>query len=326
MADSNARQQPEACPWEGQQDPFAGATGLLTRVGGTPLVKLRRVGRDRLGTAVELFLKLESFNPSGSVKARAALAIVLDARRRGLLRDGVTLLDASSGNTGIAYALISATLGYPLCLCLPANASIERKRLLRAYGVEVVETDPLEGSDGAILEARRRAAEQPDRYCYLDQYNNPWNWRAHYASTGPELWRQTDGGITHLVASLGTSGTFVGTARFLRAINPEVRCVAVQPDSPFHGIEGLKHMETSLVPGIWDESSAHQQLAVPTEPALQLVGELAREEGLLVGSSTGAALYAALQLGAELSAGQIVVVSPDSGERYLSEEHLWNRS
>ena len=259
--------------------PFAGAEGLLSRVGDTPLVTLQRLPYPRISAGVEISLKLESFNPSGSVKARAALAMILDARRRGLLADGVTLLDASSGNTGIAYAMIAASLGYRLCLCLPANASSERKTILRAHGAQVIETDPLEGSDGAILEARRLAAAHPDRYCYLDQYNNHWNWRAHYGSTGPELWQQTDEQVTHFVAALGTSGTFMGTSRFLKEMNPSVQCVAVQPDSPFHGIEGLKHMESSLVPGIWDESLADQHIQAPTEASLALVGELARVEG-----------------------------------------------
>ena len=305
--------------------PFAGAKGLLSSVGDTPLVTLQRLPYPRISAGVEISLKLESFNPSGSVKARAALAMVLDARRRGLLREGVTLLDASSGNTGIAYAMIAASLGYRLCLCLPSNASPERKAILRAHGAQVVETDPLEGSDGAILEARRLAAAHPDQYCYLDQYNNHWNWRSHYASTGPEIWQQTGEQVTHFVAALGTSGTFMGTSRFLKEMSPSVQCVAVQPDSPFHGIDGLKHMESSLVPGIWDEQVADQHIEAPTEASLSLVGELARSEGLLVGSSTGAALWAALSVAEGLERGRVVVVSPDSGERYLSEKHLWEQ-
>jgi len=307
------------------QRPFAEAEGLLRRVGNTPLIRLQRLPYPRISSAVEIRLKLESFNPSGSVKARAALAIILDARRRGLLHPGMTLLDASSGNTGIAYAMIAASMGYRLCLCLPANASAERKTILRAHGAEVIETDPLEGSDGAIVEARRLAEAHPEQYCYLDQYNNHWNWRAHYGSTGPELWQQTDGKITHLAAALGTSGTFVGTSRFLKEVQPDVHCVAVQPDSPFHGIEGLKHMETSLVPGIWDERIADEQIAAPTEESLSLVRDLARVEGLLVGSSTGAALWAGLAVAERLKSGLVVVIAPDSGERYLSEKHLWGQ-
>jgi S-sulfo-L-cysteine synthase (O-acetyl-L-serine-dependent) len=305
------------------QRPFAEAEGLLRSVGNTPLVRLRRLPYPRISTGVEIRLKLESFNPSGSVKARAALAMILDARRRGLLHPGVTLLDASSGNTGIAYAMIAASMGYRLCLCLPANASAERKTILRAHGAEVIETDPLEGSDGAIVEARRLAEAHPARYCYLDQYNNHWNWRAHYGSTGPELWKQTSGKITHLVASLGTSGTFVGTSRFLKEVHQDVQCVAVQPDSPFHGLEGLKHMESSLVPGIWDKDVADEGIAAPTEASLALVRDLARVEGLLVGSSTGAALWAGLAVAERLESGLVVVIAPDSGERYLSEQHLW---
>ena len=302
-----------------------GATGLLACVGNTPLVALRRLPYPRIKPDVEIWLKLESFNPSGSVKARAALAMILDAERRDLVREGVTLLDASSGNTGIAYAMIAASMGYRLCLCLPANASAERKTILRAHGAEVIETDPLEGSDGAILEARRLAAAHPDRYCYLDQYNNDCNWRAHYNSTGPELWQQTSGRISHFVATLGTSGTFMGTARYLQQRGADVRCVAVQPDSPFHGIEGLKHMPSSLVPGIWDERLADEHRGAPTEESLALVRALAKTEGLLVGSSSGAALWAALEVAEPLQEGVIVVMAPDSGERYLSEKHVWDQ-
>jgi len=289
------------------------------------LVALRQLPYPRIGEGVEIRLKLESFNPSGSVKARPALAMVLDARRRGVLRQGMTLLDASSGNTGIAYATIAASMGYKLSLCLPANASAERKTILRAHGAEIIETDPLEGSDGAIIEARRLAAAHPDRYVYLDQYNNEFNWRAHYGSTGPELWQQSGGRATHFVASLGTSGTFGGCARFLKERNAAVQCIAVQPDSPFHGIEGLKHMDTSIVPGIYDPSLADRNLGAPTEASQALVRELARSEGLLVGTSTGAALWAALQVGAELDEGLIVVISPDGGDRYLSETQLWEQ-
>ncbi len=304
-------------------DPFAGAEGLLARVGNTPLVPLRRLPYPGVSAGVEIRLKLESYNPSGSVKARPALAMVLEARRRGLLSPGMTLLDASSGNTGIAYAMIAAAMGYRLCLCLPANANVERKTILRAHGAEIIETDPLEGSDGAIVEARRLAAKFPDRYLYLDQYSNDFNWRAHYGSTGPELWQQTDGRITHLVASLGTSGTFVGCTTYLKEQDPGIECVAVQPDSPFHGIEGLKHMETSIMPSIYDARLADRNLGAPTEASQQLVRELALREGLLVGTSTGAALWGALRVAEGLDQALIVVVSPDGGDRYLSEAQLW---
>jgi len=305
--------------------PFAGAQGLLARVGNTPLVALRRLPYPEVSAGVEIRLKLESYNPSGSVKARPALAMVLDARRRGLLSPGMTLLDASSGNTGIAYAMIAAAMGYRLCLCLPANANAERKTILRAHGAEIIETDPLEGSDGAIIEARRLAAEFPERYLYLDQYSNELNWRAHYGSTGPELWQQTEGRLSHLVASLGTSGTFVGSSTYLKEQEPTIECIAVQPDSPFHGIEGLKHMETSIVPSIYDAALADRNLGAPTEASQQLVRDLARQEGLLVGTSTGAALWAALRVARELDHGLVVVISPDGGDRYLSEAQLWEQ-
>lgn len=302
--------------------PFDGATGLLARVGGTPLVRLRRVA-DGLPEGVEVWAKLEGLNPGGSVKDRPALSIVLDALRSGRLRPGLRMLDASSGNTGIAYALIGAQLGYELTLCLPKNANVERQRLLAAYGVEVVHTDPLEGSDGAIRTARELAADT-DRYCYLDQYANDANWLAHYGSTGPEIVEQTGGRVTAFVAGLGTSGTFMGTSRYLKEWNPAVRCVSVQPDSPFHGLEGLKHMETSIVPPIYDPAQADANLGAPTEESLELVRRLAREEGLLVGPSCGAACWAALEVARELNEGVVVTVFPDSGERYLSEDHVWS--
>ena len=304
--------------------PFDGARGQLTRIGDTPLVPLRRITAGLLPDGVEILAKLESLNPGGSVKDRAALAMVLDARRRGLLRDGMTLLDASSGNTGIAYAMIGATFGHGLVLCLPANASAERKAILRAYGVEIVATDPLEGSDGAIVEARRLAAAHPDRYFYIDQYGNPANWKAHYGSTGPEIHAQTGGRVTHFVATLGTSGTFMGTSRYLRERDSRVCCISVQPDSPFHGLEGLKHMETSIVPPIYDPSVADAVVEAPTEESLALVRRLAREEGLLVGPSAGAALWAAIEVARSLDHGVVVTLFPDGGERYLSEDHLWS--
>ena len=303
--------------------PFDGATGMLARIGETPLVRLSGDLVADVATRVEIHAKVESCNPGGSVKDRAALAMVLEARRSGALRPGMTLLDASSGNTGIAYAMIGAALGHPLTLCLPANASAERRAILRAYGVDVVSTDPLEGSDGAIIEARRLAAEQPDRFFYVDQYGNDANWRAHFGSTGPEIWRQTDGRVDAFVATLGTSGTFVGTSRYLKARDPGIRCAAVQPDSPFHGLEGLKHMETSIVPTIYDPDLPDEQLEAPTELCLELTRRLAREQGLLVGPSAGAALWGALELARRMDEGVVVTVFPDGGERYLSEPHVW---
>ena len=308
-------------PTRSSPRPFAGAEGLLARVGNTPLVRLRRIAGLKPG--VEIHAKLEGRNPGGSVKDRAALAMILDARRRGLLGPGMRILDASSGNTGIAYAMIGAVLGHPLTLCLPKNANAERKAMLRAYGAEIVETSPLEGSDGAIRAARALAQRSPERFAYLDQYGNEANWRAHFGSTGPELLEQTGGRITHFVSSLGTSGTFVGTSRFLKEAKPSVRCVSVQPDSPFHGLEGLKHMESSIVPTIYDPDLADVAMAAPTEESLDLVRRLAREEGLLAGPSGGAGLWAALEVARTLTEGVVVTVFPDGGERYLSEPHVF---
>jgi len=302
--------------------PFEGAAGILERIGNTPLVRLCHVASG-LSDDVEVWAKLEGQNPGGSVKDRPALAIVLDAVRTGRLKPGQRMLDASSGNTGIAYAMIGANLGFELTLCLPKNANAERKQILSAYGVEVVETDPLEGSDGAIRKARELAAESPDLYSYLDQYSNENNWKAHFGSTGPEIVQQTGGGVTHFVAALGTSGTFMGTTRFLKQWNPSVRCYSVQPDSPFHGLEGLKHMETSIVPPIYDPALADENLEAPTEESLELVRDLARYDGILIGPSCGAACWAALQVARRLDSGVVVTVFPDSGERYLSEEHIW---
>ncbi|HYN07476.1 MAG TPA: cysteine synthase [Vicinamibacterales bacterium] len=288
--------------------------GIL--VGQTPLVRLRSFEPTPL---VEIYAKLESRNPGGSVKDRAALAMILEGERTGALNPDRILLDATSGNTGIAYAMIAATRGYRVRLCLPSNVTKERTRLLQAFGAELVLTDPMEGSDGAILEARRIHAAEPGRYFYPDQYNNPANWRAHYEGTGPEIAEQTEGRATHFVASLGTSGTFVGTGRRLRQLIPSIRLVSVQPDSPLHGIEGLKHMATAIVPGIYDADLADEQMDVATEEAYRLTRRLAREEGLFVGPSSGAALSACLRVAASIDRGVIVTVFPDGGDRYLSE-------
>lgn len=294
---------------------------LVDLIGNTPLVRLRRIGADRLPPDVELWAKLEWFNPGGSVKDRAAWGIIGDALTR--LRPGQRILDSSSGNTGIAYAMICASLGKELTICLPKNANLERKRTLRAYGAEIVETDPLEGSDGAIRVARRLVAEAPDRYLYVDQYSNEANWRAHEMGTAQEIWRQTEGRVTHWVSALGTTGTFVGTTRGLKRHNAAIHATALQPDGPFHGLEGWKHLETAIVPPIWDPSLVDAHLGVPTEPALALIPRLAREEGLLVGPSGAGAIWGALEVGAWLSRGVVVTLLPDSGSRYLSEEHLW---
>ena len=293
------------------------AADILSRIGNTPLVRLRNIGRERAG--VTLLGKAEWFNPGGSVKDRAAYSIVTAAEQEGLLRPGQTLLDATSGNTGIAYAMIGAAKGYRVKLCVPSNASPGVLKILRAYGAELVLTSPLESSDGAIREARRLIAQAPDRYFYADQYSNAANWQAHYRGTGPEIWEQTGGEITHFVAGLGTSGTLMGTGRYLKERDRRIQGVAVQPDSPLHGLEGLKHMATSIVPGIYDPTFPDRQVEVKTEEAYEMVKRLAKEEGLLAGISSGAALAAGLKIASELDRGTIVMVFPDGGNRYLDE-------
>lgn len=289
---------------------------LFARVGRTPLVELRRV---TAGSGLRVFGKLEAANPGGSVKDRAASAIVAAAIGAGEL-PGKRLLDATSGNTGIAYAMLGAALGFGVSLCVPGSASQERKKILRAYGVELVETDPLEGSDGAIRRARELIAERPDDFYYADQYSNPENPRAHERTTGPEILESLAGlPLDLFVAGLGTSGTFVGTARFLRRASPRTRLVSVEPDSPFHGLEGMKHMASAIVPAIYDASLADARAAVRTEEAHAMTRRLAREEGLLLGPSSGAAVVAALAAGREAGAGTVVAMLPDGGDRYLSD-------
>jgi cysteine synthase B len=293
------------------------ADTLESNIGGTPLIRLRRSARD-LPAEVEVFAKAEHLNPGGSVKDRPALRMILEGVRTGQLRPGMTILDATSGNTGIAYAMIGAARGYPVTLCLPKNASSQRKRILRSFGVDLIETDPLLSSDGAQLVAREMFARQPDKYFYPDQYNNPANWRAHYETTAPEIWEQADGRITHFLAGLGTSGTFVGVARRLKKFNLAIRAISMQPDSPLHGLEGLKHMSTALVPGIYDASVADENVEVATEDAQEMVRRLAREEGLLVGTSSGANVFAAFRLALSLPSGSVVVtILCDGGERYI---------
>ena len=295
---------------------------LLSTIGRTPLLRLERLAPKRPG--VEIYAKAEFQNPGGSVKDRAARAIIEDAVARGRLRPGATILDATSGNTGIAYAMLAAAHGYKLKLCVPENVTRERLRTLRAYGAEVVLTSAMESSDGAICEARRLYQQAPERYFYADQYNNDANWRAHYETTGPEILAQTDGRVTHFVAGLGTSGTFVGTGRRLREYRADIRLISVQPDSPLHGIEGLKHMESAIVPGIYDPVLADEDVRVTTERAHELTRRLAAEEGLLVGASSGAALAAALDVAEREPTAVIVVIFPDSGTRYLTET-FWER-
>ena len=298
----------------------AARASLMAAIGQTPLVRLTTFEPH---AGVEIYAKLEARNPGGSVKDRPALAMILDAERRGRLRRGSggapVLLDATSGNTGIAYAMIAAARGHRVCLCVPANVTSERLSILRAFGAEVVLTDPMETTDGAIIEARGRHARYPGRYCYLDQYSNDANWRSHYETTAVELFRQTDGGITHFVAGLGTTGTFVGTSRRLRELTPGVVCVAVQPDSPLHDLEGLKHLPTAIVPPIWDPTVADDTLAIATEEALALTERLARDAGLFVGPSSGAALAGCLEIARRTARGVIATIFPDGGDRYLSK-------
>ena len=298
--------------------PSALGEGLLQRIGNTPLLRFQRVTRNLAGA--EVLAKAEWLNPGGSVKDRAAANIVADAIRAGKLNNGKTLLDSTSGNTGIAYAMLGAAEGFPVTLCMPENVSPERVRIVRAYGAEIMFTDPAEGSDGALRKARELAAAEPRKYFYADQYSNDANWRAHYHRTAEEIWRQTDGAVTHFVAMLGTSGTFVGTARRLKELSRDVRCISLQPDSPFHGIEGAKHMPTSIVPKIYDATLADQELFISAEDSYAMVKRLAREEGLLVGISAAAAMVGALQM-AEQAARDAVVVTifPDGADRYLSE-------
>ena len=298
-----------------------GAT-LQQRIGNTPLVRLERLSASLDG--VQVLAKAEWANPGGSVKDRAASRIVDEALRSGELGPGKILLDSTSGNTGIAYAMLGAALGIPVTLCVPSNVSAERKLILRAYGARILYTDAGEGSDGAIRKAREIAAAEPERYFYADQYSTSANWRAHYANgTADEIWRQTEGAVTHFVAMLGTSGTFVGTSRRLKELNPRIRCVSLQPDSPFHGIEGAKHMATSIVPAIYDASVADEDRGISTEAAYEMARSLARNEGLLVGVSGAAALAGAMEVARSAPRGSVVVtIFPDSGDKYLSE-HFW---
>jgi cysteine synthase B len=295
-------------------------SGILGQIGNTPLIDLSRFfSRNK---NVQILAKAEWFNPGGSVKDRAAYFMLTQAIQHEELTNGKIILDASSGNTGIGYALVGAALGYKVMICIPKNASPERLKLLKAYGAELVLTDPLEGIDEAILTARKMKADDPDLFYYPDQYSNDGNWKAHYYTTGKEIWNQTRGQVTHFVAGLGTSGTFTGVTRFLKSMNPTVHTVALQPDSPFHGLEGLKHMETSLVPKIYDPELADEMLFISTEESHKLTQELARKEGILVGLSSGAALVGALELSERIEEGIIVAVFPDRGERYLSD-NVW---
>src|SRR5215471_8219737 len=292
----------------------------IDRIGNTPLLRLARIAADLPG--VELLGKAEWLNPGGSIKDRAAANIVAQAQASGKLTSGKILLDSTSGNTGIAYAMIGAAEGIPVTLCMPENVSVERKRILQAYGANIIYTDPGEGSDGAIRVARALHEKHPDLYCYADQYSNDANWQAHYHGTANEIWQQTEGRVTHFVSMLGTSGTFVGTSRRLKELNPNIRCISLQPDSPFHGIEGAKHMATAIVPKIYDASLADQDLGIPTEEAYVMAKRLAREEGLLVGISAAAAVTGCLRVARQLKKDEHAVfftILCDSGDKYLSE-------
>jgi cysteine synthase B len=294
---------------------------VLDLVGNTPLVEVGTV-RDGVPDGVRLFAKLEGFNPGGSVKDRPAKKMIEVGLAEGKLVPGKTILDSTSGNTGIGLAMVGAALGFPVKLVMPENVSVERKKVIRAYGAEIVFSDPLEGSDGAIRLCRQILADDPERYFKPDQYNNPANPLAHYEGTGPEIWRQTEGRITHFVAAIGTSGTIMGTGRYLKERNPAIQVIAAEPEDAFHGLEGLKHMATSIVPGIYHEAELDQKLGIGTDDAYNMVYRLGREEGLIVGQSSGAAWLAALMVARTLTQGTIVVIFPDFGDRYLST-NLW---
>ncbi len=301
------------------------AHDLIGNIGNTPLLRLEKIAAEFPG--IEVYAKAEYFNPGGSVKDRPALNMILEGERSGALTPDKILIYATSGNTGIAYAMIGAARGYRVRLCLPVNASIERKRILKAYGAELVLTPADEGSDGAIRKVREIYSADPERYFYPDQYNNPANWRAHFQTTGPEIIAQTEGRITHFVSLLGTSGTFIGNSRRFREELPRVECISVQPSTGFHGIEGTKHMPASIVPGIYDDKVADRNLWIETEACHKMVKRLAREEGLLVGISGAGNVVAALTVAAELRAqgrtGVIVTILCDGADKYLSE-HFWD--
>lgn len=298
------------------------AASLDDHVGCTPLLPLRRITA-HLPSTVQVLAKAEWFNPSGSIKDRPALSILRTALADGSLSSGKRLLDSTSGNMGIAYATFGAAIGVGVTLALPSNASSERIKILHALGAELILTDPLEGSDGAIRVARELARQEPDRYFYANQYDNPANWKAHYETTGPEILQQTGAEITHFIAGLGTTGTLIGVGRYLSDQNPEIQIIAMQPDSPFHGLEGLKHLPTAITPGIYDSGLPNQVVEIATEDAYDMVRRLAREEGLFVGISSGAAAVAALKVAGQIDRGVVVTVFPDAGYKYLSDDSLW---
>lgn len=290
---------------------------LTNYIGNTPLIELKNISKTVI--PVKIYAKAEWFNPGGSIKDRAAYNMILDGLKSGKLTQSKTILDATSGNTGIAYAMIGASLGFKVTLCLPENAGDIHKKMMKAYGAKLVYTDPMYGTDGAIDKAVKMVKSSPDKYFYVDQYNNEKNWQAHYRGTGPEIIRQTNGTITHFVAGLGSTGTFVGTGRRLKKYNSAIKLISVQPDSPLHGMEGMKHLETALVPGIYDAGLADENIDIPTEKAQEVVRLLGKKEGLLVGNSAGAAMAAALQIAEKLAQGIVVVIFPDAASKYFGQ-------
>jgi S-sulfo-L-cysteine synthase (O-acetyl-L-serine-dependent) len=320
MASLVAQAGRSAGPTAPEQGPLV-SPSVLELIGNTPLVEIQRV-RDGVAPGVRLFGKIEGFNPGGSVKDRPALKMIQEGIRQGRLVPGKTILDSTSGNTGIALAMIGAALGYPVELVMPANVSRERKQMVAAFGARAIFSDPLEGSDGAIRLCREVLAADPERYFKPDQYNNEANPLAHYETTGPEIWRQTEGRVTHFVAGIGTGGTIMGTGRFLKSRDPDLKVIAAEPEDAFHGLEGLKHMASSIVPGIYHEAELDLKLGIATDEAYDMVYRLGREEALLVGQSCGAAYVAALRVARTLREGTIVVLFADFGDRYLST-NLW---
>ncbi|HJU11515.1 MAG TPA: PLP-dependent cysteine synthase family protein [Candidatus Binataceae bacterium] len=302
--------------------PSARARSVLELIGNTPLLEITRLTAGLLRPDVHVYAKLEGFNPGGSVKDRAALKMIEVALARGDLRPGKTILDSSSGNTGIALAMVGSVLGYPVEIVIPGNVSRERKRIIQAFGAKAIFSDPMEGSDGAILLARKLLAANADRYFKPDQYNNEANPLAHFEGTGPEIWRQTNGGITHFLAAIGTGGTIMGTGRYLKSCNPDIKVIAIEPDDAMHGLEGLKHMASSIVPGIYRETELDDKIQVSTDDAYEMVYGLGQLEGILVGQSSGAAMVAALKVARSLRHGCVVTVFPDFGDKYLST-NLW---
>ena len=294
---------------------------ILDLIGNTPLLEIQKISAG-LSPQVKIYAKLEGMNPGGSVKDRPAWRMVQEGLRSGQLRPGKTILDSTSGNTGIALAMIGSVLGYPVELVMPSNVSIERKQIIGAYGAKVTYSDPMEGSDGAIRECRKILGATPEKYFKPDQYFNPMNPQAHYENTGPEIYRQTDGAVTHFVAGIGTGGTVMGTGRYLKEANPKIKIIAVEPDDALHGLEGLKHMASSIVPGIYHEEKLDDKIPVSTEDAYSMVYRLSQEEGVLVGQSSGAALYAAIKVARRLRSGTIVTIFPDFGDKYLTT-NLW---